>query len=79
MKFNDLYNELMSESMSKTEQELYDKFLDTLGELRARNAPAFEKLMARIKEIGDYVDYKPVKSIKTIRMSSDPRDASWIG
>lgn len=81
MKFNELFEELMgeNESMSEVEQEMHDKVIDILEELSARNPNALKKLMARIKEMGDILDYKPSKSVKTIKMSSDPRDASWVG
>lgn len=77
MKFNDLYNELMGEAMTDVEQEMHDKVINILDELRVRNPSALKKLMARIKEIGDILDHKP--PVKTIKLSSDPRDASWVG
>ena len=81
MKFNELFEELMgeNESMTEVEQEMHDKVIDILEELSARNPNALKKLMARIKEMSDILDYKPSKSVKTIKMSSDPRDASWVG
>lgn len=74
MKFNNLYNELMGEGMHEEDRDLYQQALEILQDLKAKSPNAYAKLMVRLNDIGSH---RP--SAKTIRMSSDPRDASWVG
>lgn len=74
MRFNELFNELMGEGMHEEDRDLYQQALEILQDLKAKSPNAYAKLMARLNDIGSH---RP--AAKTIRMSSDPRDASWVG
>lgn len=74
MRFNELFNELMGEGMHDEDRDLFQQALEILQDLKAKSPNAYAKLMARLNDISSH---KPVA--KTIKMSSDPRDASWIG
>lgn len=74
MKFNELFNELMGEAMHDEDRDLFQQALEILQDLKAKSPNAYAKLMARLNDLGSH---RP--SAKTIKMSTDPRDASWIG
>ena len=74
MKFNELFNELMGEAMHGEDQELFQQALEILQDLKAKSPNTYAKLMARLNDIGSH---KP--ATKTIKLSSNPKDASWVG
>lgn len=74
MRFNELFNELMGEAMHDEDRDLYQQALEILQDLKAKSPNAYAKLMARLNDISSH---RP--SAKTIKLSTDPRDASWVG
>lgn len=74
MRFNELFNELMGEAMHEEDRDLYQQALEILQDLKAKSPNAYAKLMARLNDIGSH---RPVA--KTIKMSTNPKDTSWIG
>lgn len=74
MKFNELFNELMGEAMHGEDNALFQQALEILQDLKAKSPNAYAKLMARLNDIGSH---RPVA--KTIKMSTNPKDTSWIG
>jgi len=74
MKFNELFEELMEEAMHEEDRDLFQQALEILNDLKAKSPKAYAKLMARLNDISSY---KP--SAKTIKMSTNPEDTSWIG
>jgi hypothetical protein len=74
MRFNDLFRELMGEAMHDEDRDLFQQALEILQDLKAKSPNAYARLMARLNDTGSH---KP--SARTIRVSSNPEDTSWIG
>lgn len=74
MRFNELFEELMGEAMHDEDRDLFQQALEILQDLKAKSPNAYHKLMARLNDMGSHIP-----ASRTIKMSTDPRDASWIG
>lgn len=74
MKFDKLYEQLIGEAMHDEDRDLFQQALEILQDLKAKSPSAYAKLMARLNDMSSQ---RP--STKTIRMSPNPEDASWIG
>lgn len=74
MKFNELFEELMGEAMHDEDRDLFQQALEILQDLKAKSPNAYARLMARLNDMGSHMP-----STKTIKMSTNPRDTSWIG
>ena len=73
MKFDALYEELMEEaSGTKDNEPLFRRALEVLLALKKKDPAAYDKVLQRINDI---TSYKPTKSIQ---LSSDPEDSSWV-
>lgn len=73
MKFDELYNELMNESMEENDP-LFKQALEILKVIKAKNPNAYDKLMDRLNALGGV----PSKATKTYNLPEDPEDASWV-
>ena len=60
--------------MHDEDRDLFQQALKILKELKDTSPNAYAKLMARLN---DMASQRP--STKTIRMSPNPEDSSWIG
>ena len=74
MKFDKLYEQLIGEAMHDEDRDLFQQALEILQDLKSKSPSAYAKLMARLNDMSSQ---RP--STKTIRMSPNPEDASWIG
>lgn len=73
MKFDELYNELMNESMEENDP-LFKQALEILKVIKAKSPNAYDKLMDRLNALGSM----PSKATKTYNLPEDPDDASWV-
>ena len=60
--------------MHDEDRDLFQQALKILKELKDKSPNAYAKLMARLNDMSSK---RP--STKTIRMSPNPEDSSWIG
>jgi ribosomal protein S3AE len=74
MKFDKLYEQLIGEAMHDEDRDLFQQALEILQDLKAKSPNAYAKLMARLNDMSSQRT-----STKTIQMSPNPEDASWIG
>lgn len=73
MKFNDLYNALMFESVEENDP-LFKQALEILDIIKDKNPNAYAKLLQRLNALNGPLSM----ATKSYKVPEDPEDASWI-